>query len=106
MPAPRWARVVIKGAGFGEGFFLGFAGVEGQVSMAVLVITLEHSVVWGQFVVDELDCVTSLYGHGGGLEGQHAGVGAEFDFNGGSLCRSDVQADQNQKGATGSCEGA
>ena len=98
--------VVVKGASFGEGLFPGLAGVEGQVAVAVLVVTLEHSVMGGQLVVDELDGVTGLDRHGGGLEGQHAGVGAELDFNGGSLGSTDVQADQHQEGAAGSCKGA
>ena len=74
--------------------------------MAVLVVAVEHGVVGSQLVVDELDGVTGLDGDGGGFEGEHAGVGAELDFDGGGLCSTDVQADQHQEGAAGSCKGA
>ena len=74
--------------------------------MAVLVVAVEHGVVRSQLVVDELDGVTGLDGDGGGFEGEHAGVGAELDFDSGGLCSTDVQADQHQEGAAGSCKGA
>lgn len=98
--------IEIERAGFREGLFPGFAGVESQVSVAVLIVALEHSVVRGQFVVDEFDGVTGLNGHGGGLEGKHAGICAELHFNGGGLCGTDIEADQHQDCAAGCCKGA
>ena len=74
--------------------------------MAVLIVAFEDSVVRSQLVVDELDGVTGLDGHGGGLEGEHAGVGAELHFNSGSLCGTHIEADQHQEGAAGSCKSA
>ena len=74
--------------------------------MAVLVVAFENSVVRSQFVVDELDGVAGLDVHGGGLEGEHAAVGAELHFNSGGLSAADVEADQHQEGAAGGCNGA
>jgi len=98
--------VEVVGAGVREGLFPGFAGVEGEVAVAVLIVALEHSVVRGQLVVDEFDGVTGLDGHGGGFESEHAGIGAELHFNSGGLCGTDIEADQHQDCAAGCCKGA
>ena len=98
--------VEVVGAGFREGLFPGFAGVESQIAVAVLIVAFKDGVVRSQLVVDELHRVTGLDVHGGGFEGQHSGISAELHFNGGGLCGTDIEADQHQDCAAGCCEGA
>ena len=98
--------VEVESASGSEGFFPGFAGVEGEIGVAVLIVAFEDSVVRCQFVVDKLDGVACLDVHGGRFESEHAGVCAELHLNGGGLSAANVEANQHQEGAASSCNGA
>ena len=74
--------------------------------MAQLIVALEDGVVRRQLVVDEFHGVTGTDSDGAGFEGKHAGVGAKLHFDGCSLSGTNVEADQHQEGAAGSCKGA
>ena len=59
--------VVVVCTGFGEGFLPGFAGIEGEIRVAELVMAFENGVVRSQFVVHKLDGVASTNRDGASL---------------------------------------
>ena len=98
--------IEVVGASGGEGLFPGFAGGEGEVSMAELIVAVEHGVVGSHLVVDELDGVAGFDVHGAGLEGQHAGIGAKLHFNGRSVGGGNTKAKHENEGEAGGEKGA